>query len=333
MSVNILEEVVSLADPSPSGPSRTEAPPSQAHRPSSFPPQQRGRSKRKFPTGKKAQSSKKPKPAGSSNQPASQPSVLAHPIVRHFPIWTANFGALRLCEVVFHSIQGRDNRMAQLLSIEQLFYVTILSFWYRTCMLGHKFGYRLEANDLSTLKRVAESIYLPSLCRRFVDSIGTYQLPSGAVIAPYVCTLEEANEHADLFTPHDALHLAQRPIPDNIWGIDYQWVQNWNQNTTRASRDALGFSKMSDSLEGSSEFSCSYTDSERRAGFIEPLAPFALPRTELDLGAAFRYRNYHQVADWLGEYNYIVYPTHTGEEFEFAQLLADRVVANIVDRH
>lgn len=253
-------------------------------------------------------------------------SKLAGLYERHFPVWIENIGIVSVSNAIFKSLKGRDYKMGEFVTVELLTYVTVLSWWNRIVQCGLEYGYNINSPDISILKQATRGIYLPNISRRYVDSIGSYKLTSGAEIVPHVPDI--MGSFPNILTPGDVLRQAGRPVPPGPWSIDYEWIQTWNTKTLRSTRYALGFALGTQTFEGRAEFSCSYEHAEN--GRIVPYAPLAIPEDELDLGAAFMYRNHEAREDWRGEYDYLVYRTHTGESFNLDQFLSDRVNACVV---
>lgn len=166
------------------------------------------------------------------------------------------------------------------------------------CSLAHGYAFPLGA---SRLKQVANGIQLPSILAQYIESIGSVELASGATIVPHSGDYE-AMFPVDfdlMLSPAAILEQAQRPVPPGDWAIDTQWIIEYNDATTRASRSGMRFRLIdSTDLRGRIEMSVSYT--LQAEAMLLPKAPQVMTEAEAQLGSCYSFRDYTNRDEWLG---------------------------------
>lgn len=212
-------------------------------------------------------------------------------------IFCSNQGISLLCTVFYDNIYGRDQRMSQMITLQQLCYVVCLSFYYRLASINLDEGDAQAILELSDLRNATRGIELPRLLARYIECLGIVTLPSGVRVGPY---FNNGLVFSDLMiNPVDILTEAGRPIPPGFWHIDWEWISSWNAHTTRASRRSMGFGKVDYTIhEGRPELVVSYIEAER--DFFTPYAPVQLSEEEAKLGACYMWRDYEQRHLWPG---------------------------------
>lgn len=314
-------------------------PPQQRRGPQPQPPRNNNNAKR-FPPRKRqnkfGRNDKRPADATTSsssssvsNASAAIPAPLGlqvYPRCSYFPIFTSNLGIVHLASVVFDSLSGKDQRMAQMITLPQLQYVLCITWINRVVQCGLHFGYQLNIQGTSDLKRAASQIQLPDILCKYVEACGAFKLLSGITIAPQsgdYRTLIPADSLL-MFDPADALIAAGRPIPPGPWPLDFEWISQWNQRTTRSSRQGMKFSAVNNTLmEGRNEFATMYTVTQaNNPTRLRPMATQLMSDAEAQLGATYYYRNWRNRAEW-GLNRTVLTNTFYGTEFERDLLLAN----------
>lgn len=237
-------------------------------------------------------------------------SILCNPILRYFPIFCSNRGLEPWCNDMFTAMQGRDARMAANITLEQFKYVVCVAWLYRVLSIARNTG-PIIPHPL--LKQVGPTIQLPGVLQKYIECLGVFKLSNGMTIVPWVSSPEEFFADDELILhPNHFLMAAGRPIQDEEpWGIDVQWINEWNQSTTRASRQAMKFGTVTDVTDGRVEMACSYgisNDVQRLSSY----APQECSEVEVQLGASYQLRNVDEWALWPGDHSGFVRPMFRG---------------------
>lgn len=243
-----------------------------------------------------------------------------------FPVFTSNQGCRSLAHLCFRAIQGRDFRLANAITELQLAYVLTLAFCNRIVQTSilHGYAFPLEA---SRLKQVATGIQLPSVLAQYIESIGEITLANSAVVVPYSASYRE------LFPPDSVLMLdpavilaeANRVVPPGEWAIDVNWIVDYNDATTRASRTGMRFRSVDNNdFKGRAEMVVSY---EMQDHMLLPKAPQVMSQAEAQLGATYRFREYTERNQWFGENKDLLFDAFTAIPFDPQIVFSDICVA------
>lgn len=256
---------------------------------------------------------------------------------RTFVINIGNGGVNMLSRVIFNAIQSRDYRMAQNMTALQLKYVLTMAYANRVVQTAIHGGYALDIPGASDLKRAAGSIQLPGLLVKYVESIGIYKKATGGTVAPFAGdfpTLFPANSKQQC-SPRSILAEADRPIPNNLWCIDWAWIQAWNEATTRPSRLGMTFASVeSSTYEGRAEMLVSFKrvddpfDDDGQPLTLQGCSPQTMSEAEGMLGACYGFRDYVDQTTWLPGNKSILFAEFLTTEFQPEQYLSDMVVAS-----
>lgn len=255
---------------------------------------------------------------------------------RTFQINVGNTGVDLLSQVTFSTIAARDHRMAANMTANQLSYVLTMAYANRIVQTAIKAGYMLDIPAASELKRAAGAIQLPGLLVKYIETMGTYKMASGATVAPaaggYDFLFPPDNQQQ--LSPAQILQRAGRPIPNNLWRIDYDWIQSWNEATTRPSRLGMTFSSVESSeYEGKAEMLVSFRDMQDLDDEGAPLtfqgvSPQGMSEAEGMLGACYQFRNNTDQVHWLPGNRQLLFAAFLTTEFQPKQYLSDLVVAS-----
>lgn len=253
---------------------------------------------------------------------------------RTFTIYVGNKGIDLLSKVMFNAIQSRDHRMAQNMSRLQLKYVLTIAYANRVVQTSIHGGYALDIPAVSDLKRAAGSIQLPGLLVKYIEAIGIFKKMSGGTVAPFSGGPQQLFPPGNYqqISPNSILEEADRPIPNNPWCIDWQWIQEWNQATTRPSRLGMSFSNVeSSAFEGRAEMLVSYRSSTddmepETTSTLQGVAPQIMSEAEGMLGACYGFRDYADQRTWLPGNKSLLFAEHLTTEFQPEQYLSDIIV-------
>jgi len=245
---------------------------------------------------------------------------------RTFPVFTSNNGCKTLAHLCYRAIQGRDFRLANAISELQLAYVLTIAFCNRVVQTATFCGYAFPL-AASRLKQIASGIQLPSVLAQYIESIGQFQMASAAVITPY------AANYRELFPPGSSLMLdpavvlaeAGRNVPPGDWALDTDWIIDYNDATTRASRSGMRFRTVDNNdFKGRAELLTSFINSDE---MLLPKAPQVMSEAEAQLGASYRFRDYNQRDDWFGENKELLFDAFTAIPFDPQIVFSDICVA------
>lgn len=311
-----------VVGPSTSGRKRPESQPPQKH------PNKRRRFNSSFSSKTKSdvtfEKSSEPKTSG----------IQMYAAQRTFQIYVGNSGIDMLSKVTFAAMQAKDYKMTSNISQLQLKYVLSLAYCNRITQTSIHYGYALDIPAVSDLKRATEFIQLPGLLVKYIETIGVYKKATGGTVAPYSGGPEQLFPHGNShqISPRSILTEAGRDVPNNPWCIDYAWIQEWNQHTTRPSRTGMSFSNVnSGSYEGRAEMLVSYRSIEDQMDPYAPktyvgVAPQTLSEAEGMLGACYGFRNYELQQSWLPGNKPILFAEFLTTEFQPEQYLSDAIV-------
>lgn len=251
-------------------------------------------------------------------------SLMIVPRKRYFPVHVSNRGCESLCRDVYRVIQGKDFRLAQNITQHQLAYVTCIAFCNRLVQTAVTHGYAIPL-DASRLKQVATGIQLPTVLAKYIESVGIMELSSGASVAPFAAHYEQLVQLPTMLDPADILRFAGRQVPPGAWALDIDWIVDYNDATTRASRSGMNFRTVNNSTYvGTSEMLVSYLQLPDE--MLLPKAPQQMTEAEAQLGAAYRYRDWNLRNQW-GENVELLHDTFTAIPFDSRILVSDLCVA------
>lgn len=279
-------------------------------------------------TGQQRSGAKKPAPSRTGLQNA--------PKAKYFPVFTSNFGVTQLAEIVYRTLIGRDFKLATSVTQLQLEYVLTIAFINRVVQCAITTGTNLNIPEASRLKQVSKGINLPGVLVKYIESIGTFCLQNGATVIP------QAGGYRQMF-PLDS-RLVRDPLTilreagrnDQgfaEWPIDTDWIEAWNQSTTRQSRLGMKFSTVGDTIEGRVEMVCSYRiDNDAFPSRIECFAPQDATEVETRLGSVYAFRNVDELQQWPGGNKPLVFHSHTAGNIEPHQFFADVCVSSFTEQ-
>lgn len=302
-------------------------------------------SKRNFPSSSRTKSTgpKKPRFTGpvtgrrgaASYQKQSEPnSIMAVSRLSYFPVYTSNLGCRSLTELVYQVIRSKDYRLAQNFTQLQLEYVTTVSFCNRVVQTARTYGYAFPFGA-SRLKEVASGIRLPAILASYIESIGSFELTSGAIIVPFAASYEDLFPDGSdmMIDPAAVLLQAGRPIPDGPWALDVEWILAYNAATTRGSRSGMQFRIIDNSgFVGDNKMMVSWMG-ENINPEITPFAPEKITKSELSLGACYRFRQYDRIRAWFGTNKQLLFNTFTTTPCTPEVLVTDACVASFTGEH
>jgi len=236
------------------------------------------------------QTDRKPYQSSQSTPLSNITGIQGYPIRSFFTIHASDSGLLELCAIVFNSIRGRDSKLTTTVTLPQFQYVTFLCYLNRLVQCGLTKGYQLGIPGASELRTAAREIQLPEVVVRYIETLGTVKLLSGATVAPLV----PRTFPNPMFTvdPRQLLIEGGRIVdnlPVHYVPIDYDWIIAWNQNTTRPSRLSMHFRSVELlAFEGRNELLVSV---EQQDDLVKPFAPQMMSEQEMQLGAAYHWRD------------------------------------------
>lgn len=250
-----------------------------------------------------------------------------------FPVFTSNNGCRNLAHLCYRAIQGRDFRLAQAITELQLAYVLDIAYCNRVVQtaIHHGYAFPLAA---SRLKQVATGIQLPSVLAQYIEAIGELQLASAATIVPFAADYRQMFPLGTelMLDPMVLLEEAHRNIPPGDWALDVDWIVNYNDATTRASRSGMRFRTVDNNdFKGRAELSTSFTLTND--GLLLPTAPQVMSEAEAQLGATYRFRNYEQLPEWFGESKELLFNAFTAIPFDPQIVFSDICVATFKGAH
>lgn len=254
-----------------------------------------------------------------------------------FIIYVGNHGVKTLSRSIFGMMQARDSKITEKVSELQLRYVLTLAYTNRVVQTALHYGYKLDIPEASQLKRAAESIQLPGILAKYVESIGVFKLATGAEVAPFAGSYFEMfpENHAYQISPVMILTEAERTIPNDHWHIDYRWIEEWNINTTRPSRGGMGFTSVNyASYDGRLEMLVSYRssidpDDPLASESLVAVAPQQLSEAEGMLGGVYKFRDYDAKHSWLPGVRELLFAQFYSTEFQAESFLATLVIASL----
>lgn len=240
--------------------------------------------------------------------------------------FTSNQGCRILANLCYQAIRGRDYRLANAITELQLAYVLSVAYCNRIVQtaINHGYAFPLEA---SRLKQVATGIQLPSVLAQYIESIGLVPLASTASVVPFAANYREMFPPGSLLMldPAQILEEAGRLIPPGEWALDIEWIVNYNDATTRASRTGMRFRSVDNNdYVGRIEMAISYRDS---GDMILPVSPQTSSEAEAQLGASYRFRNYADIDQWFGMNKELLFEAFTAIPFDPRIQFSDICVA------
>lgn len=247
----------------------------------------------------------------------------------YFPVYTSNLGCTSLTQLVFQVIRLKDYRLATNITQLQLEYVTTISFCNRVVQTAKTYGYAFP-NGASRLKEVASGIKLPAILASYIETIGSVGLSSGATIVPFAADYHQLFPDGSdmMLDPATVLLQAGRPIPDGDWALDVDWILAYNAATTRSTRSGGQFRLVDNSgFVGDSKMTVSWTGSHGIPE-ITPLSSEKLTRSEMSLGACYRFRDYRRIRAWFGQNKQLLFDTFTTVPLTPSVLVTDICVAS-----
>lgn len=186
------------------------------------------------------------------------------------------------------------------MTLPLLEYVTCLAYLNRIIQCGIKYGYSISDQTIGVadLSHALEGLQLPAVLCRYIESIGLVKMASGASVVPWFTSLRHEFFDGQLgqIDPLVFIREANRPPPPNYWSVDYEWITQWNQATTRPARLGMQFRKLKWSeLEGAVEMTVTPIPYNGR---VMPTAPQVMPDVDASVGAVFDYRRFNTARLW-----------------------------------
>lgn len=250
----------------------------------------------------------------SYNKDSPVTSLNMVPRLPYFPIFTSNQGCHDLALYTYNIMQCRDFRFASMITLDQMEYVLLLSYFNRVNLTAIYYGYDHPLNT-SRLKDVATGIRLPTILAQYIESIGMVETISTSNIVPLAGDYESLFPSDHMVDPADVLRRAGREVPAGSWAVDNRWVVEWNNATARASKSGMKFRKVDNStLTGRCEMLVSFRATTEH-GRVLPVCSQVLTEAEGQLGAIYRFRDYDYLGQLPGEYNDLVHDTFEGRSF------------------
>lgn len=152
---------------------------------------------------------------------------------------------------------------------------------------------------------------LPDILAKYVECFGKLTLPSGATVAPFSGSYRNLIPAGStiMIDPAVLCEEAGRPVPPQDWAIDYDWIIDYNDATTRAYRSGMKFRLVDNStFDGRSEMTTSYTSVGDE---LVPKSPMVMSEAEITLGAAYKIRDYATRAVWFGTNHELLFDAFT----------------------
>jgi len=232
-----------------------------------------------------------------------------------FPIFVGNQGCRHLPEIVFDVLRAKDHRIADNFTLSQLQYVTTLAFANRVVSISIEHGYAMPANA-SRLSQVAKGIRLPDILAKYIEAIGSVVLPTGVTVVPFSGDYEALfpQENQEVISPSQFLIEAERPVPQQDWALDIDYIIAYNNATTRASKTGLKFRTVDLATStGRTEMVVSYRNTNDNE--VIPLSPTSISEQEIKLGACYAFRDYDNRNQWLGQNSELCFNSYEGRSF------------------
>lgn len=267
-----------------------------------------------------------------SKDPTSS-GIAMYPRTKSFIVDVGNTGITRLASTFYNALVLRDSKIGHVTSALQLEYILSISYTHRIVQTAIMHGYAGLWPAVSQLKQAAANIQLPGMLAKYIECIGVYQMATGVMVAPFAGDYHELYPPGPIsrqVSPESILNRADRPIPQNNWRIDIEWINDWNAATTRMYRTGVGLASVSTEYEGRAEMIVSYKLTDDNISTILGVSPQKLTEAEGKLGACYSFRDYNHQATWLpGPENQVLYSTFNTTEFNPEVYLTDLFVANL----
>ena len=214
------------------------------------------------------------------------------------------------------------------MSLLQLQYCTVIAIWARLASVAVDVGY-ITANiqEISQLLKAVVGLQLPSVLAKYVKTLGIYRLAAGVEVGPWFASRDEmSNRNFHQLNPDDLLRQADRPVPDNYWSIDRNWIAEWNQATSRPSRLGMHFRPITWSVtQGLPEMVVTPLQQDE---FLRPTAPQQFTDVEGQLGAVYRWRSFADLRHWPEQTALVCTRLLYGTEVYPTEFWSDIVVAS-----
>lgn len=332
----------------PTGHTSSDKPPSQQTNRPNQNPKDRGQSGNKRPPKNKSWPNKRhktdatPKDVRHDKDTTKSEStgIQMYAARRPFIIFVSNHGIELLARIGFRAIRARDTKLVQNLTELQLRYVLCIAYANRIVQTSIRNGYCIDIPSASVLNNAAKGIELPAFLAKYIECIGMVKNIAGAFLAPFSGGHDELfpHNHPYQISPEDILAEAGRQIPPNEWRIDYEWLESWNESTTRPSRLGMHFSKIDfTNTDGrpemlvSTKYVVDQDDPFDQHNFIG-VAPQQLSESEGQLAACYQFRDYALQEDWLPGVRQLLFGTFLTTEFQASKYLSDLITKNFTTK-
>jgi hypothetical protein len=339
----------------PTAPAPTKAKPDRQR----FPPKNK-----KFPRGPQGGAHKRGPVAYEKKDIPSSLSIPARR--RYFPTYVSNLGIRSIVAKVYSAIRLKDHRLAANITEAQMRYVVSVAWYNRLVQVAEQLGYCLGVESASVLRKAAKGIQLPEVVCQYIESLGEVSTNSSvnfvplcyrtfdgfcpAVDEPIEADESEGDDSGpsrkrlrqDEYVPlplrqwyHDHrqdLIDAGRPVPGNHWAIDYDWIQNWNDASSRGTFRGISFRRVDlASMTGKEVLLVSHSPGSDQDS-LRSFAPQPVLNATAELGCVYRNRNYDDYMNWPGENRQLVFNAFAGPESVPTTTLNDLIVASFTQR-
>lgn len=249
----------------------------------------------------------------------------------YFPVYCSNLGIPTICSSVHGVMSTRDHRINDYVPLHILKYVTNLSWLHRMVQIAWKSGIFIS-QDISLLKRHADSLIFPPILCDYIESFGQYRLSNGTTLVPRVLGYDDWMQTTFpirgghpifsriMWDVRALFDEQQEAYPENYWLIHQPWIQRYHESTSRANRTGMVYRRVNDLVEGTTAM-CTALSTQH---FIAGHSCQEMSDPECQLGSSYRMRIFEDRGNWPGEYNHLIHPSFTSTCFSDHELTTTR---------
>jgi hypothetical protein len=240
--------------------------------------------------------------------------------------YAGNHGLERFVPIAYQAMISKDWKLANIIQLEQLQYVTSCALLNRLHQISIRCG-STQPQHTKMLKDVCSGIRLPDIIARFVESFGIYTTRNGVSLIPWIgATFEEhiASGQSIMIDHRRYLHRAQRNVPINPWYIDEDWIIKFNMSSARVQTSGMSYREVDNSvLDGTSAMITSFLDDD--SSIVAYSSEQSL-EPEVKLAACYSLRNRRHQDEWPGEANHLITDDFLTTSYNPSIFIADILV-------
>jgi len=225
-------------------------------------------------------------------------------LLSYFELATSFYGVRHVATSFYNVLRARDRKLTDLFSVDEFYYVILLSVYYRCATIANKAKGTLIFG-MSDLKTATENLLLPDVIAKYIETYGMVKKSDGVTVYPYFRDIDNF-DNAGFVNPGFVLDRineqreAMNLQPYNRrgeWSISSELIVKYMTAVSRALKNAIELRTVTYSeTEGRMEFLAVYETSDN--GYLRCKALDKIDLAACQLGSAYRFHHPDFIRDF-----------------------------------